>query len=266
MTAAHYNNQLEVLEFAKHVNGLDLPAGYELHIAVTDNSENWSPKLDGGDNFSVFHPSKNLGYLNGCAFALQSWISERDVRPDWVGVVNTDIELSPEFLTRLLTQSYSDPDAIIAPDILLPTGKRQNPHLRKRLRRAQILIFSWIFKIHMLGHLYLFAHAMRNDSRSLSTSDVSNEAPTVIYAPHGSAMFFRRQFFDAGANLEFGGFLYCEELHVAEQARINGLNVVWMPGVWLRHNQHSTTSRLGMAKRFDWMYQSYRYILEEYYR
>lgn len=266
LTATHYFNQAEVLEFAEHINLLELPSGYELYIAVADNSENWDPKLVGVNNLSVVQPSKNLGYLNGCAFALQSWAKETGKRPDWVGVVNTDIELCPDFLTRLLVQPFSDSDAVIAPDIILPTGERQNPHLYQRLGRAQILIYSWIFKIHMLGRLYLFAHAMRKNKRPLSKSDGSNEEPTAIYAPHGSAIFFRRQFFDAGAYLEFGGFLYCEELHVAEQARLNGLKVVWTPGISLQHDQHSTTGQLGSARRFDWMYQSYRFILEKYYR
>ena len=39
LTTAHYFNQVEVLEFARHVNGLYLPGGLELHIAVVDHSE-----------------------------------------------------------------------------------------------------------------------------------------------------------------------------------------------------------------------------------
>jgi len=266
LAATHYHNEAEVLEFANHVSGLELPNGYMLRIAVADNSENWDSAIDSHGILSVFRPPQNLGYLNGCAFALESWTSERDETPDWVGVVNTDIELSPEFLTKLLTQRFSDNVAVVAPDILLPTGQRQNPHLYRRPGRTQIQIYSWMFKIHWLGRLYLLARRLKGEKRSAPGSVVLGEDPVVIYAPHGSAIFFRRRFFDAGAHLEFGSFLYCEELHLAEQASRKGLDVVWTPGISLRHNQHSTTSRLGMARRFDWMYQSYRYILEKYYR
>lgn len=266
LTAAHYQNQEEVLEFANHVNGLELPSDYEVHIAVADNSENWDPEKGRADNLSVFQPSRNLGYLNGCSFALRCWSKESEGSPDWVGVVNTDIELSPEFLTRLLSQAFSDKDAVVAPDILLPSGERQNPHLERRLTRAKILLYRWIFGNRMLGRMFLFSRALRNEKRSLSRNEALVEVPTRIYAPHGSAIFFRRLYFDAGGRLEYGGFLYCEELHVAEQVLQNGLNVVWTPGITLWHNQHSTTGSLDLLKRLDWMHQSYSFIFDTYYR
>ena len=266
LTATHYNNQSEVLGFTKHVNGLALPAGYELYIAVADNSENWDPELGEINNVSIFRPSENLGYLNGCAFALQCWSNDNKESPEWVGVVNTDIELSPEFMTKLLGQPFSDSVAVIAPDILLPSGERQNPHLGRRLTRIQILLYGWIFGNKILGRLYLLAHALRKEIQSFPRTDELDEQMVTIYAPHGSAIFFSELFFDAGGRLEYGGFLYCEELHVAEQALRNGLKIVWTPGISLRHNQHSTTSNLEMFSRIGWMHQSYRYIFEEYYR
>lgn len=265
LTAAHYENQEEVLEFANHVNGLELPSDYEVHIAVADNSANWEPNLGGADNLSVFQPSQNLGYLNGCSFALRRWSEDKEGSPDWVAVINTDIELSPDFLKRLLSQSFSDKDAVVAPDILLPSGERQNPHLERRLTKARILLYCWIFGNRMIGRMYLYAHSLRKDKPSLAGGDVSVEEPVAIYAPHGSAIFFRRLYFDAGSRLEYGGFLYGEELHVAEQALRNGLNVVWTPGICLRHNQHSTTGGLDLLMRIGWMHQSYRFILGNYY-
>lgn len=265
LTVAHYLNQREVLEFVQHANRQELPLGYELHFAVADNSQDWDTQLGEAGNLSVFRPSQNLGYLNGCAFAHRSWNNGNDVIPDWVAVVNTDIELSPGFMLRLLSHPFADKDAVIAPDILLPSGSRQNPFLWRRLTRARIRFYRCIFGSKVLGRIYLYAHGLRSEEQSLPMNDGLDEKPTPIYAPHGSAIFFRRPYFEAGGRLEFGSFLYCEELHVAEQALRNGLNVVWTPGLTLRHNQHSTTSSLDLSKRLDWMHQSYRFIFEEYY-
>jgi len=265
LSVTHYHNQAEVLEFAKHVNGLALPGGYELHIAVADNSKNWDPDIDGVDNLAVFLPPRNLGYLNGCSFAHKRWCEEKQEHPDWVAVINTDIELSPGFFTRLLGHTFSDKDAVVAPDIRLPSGERQNPHLVHRLSRSKVLNYCRIFGSRVLGRLYFLAHVVRKKKQTLTRNEVSVGGLTTIYAPHGSAIFFRKQYFDAGGCLEYGGFLYCEELHVAEQASLHGLNVVWIPGITLQHNEHSTTSGLNLSRRLDWMYQSYHFILEEYY-
>ena len=78
LTAAHYKNQVEVLEFVEHANRQDLPLGYELHIAVADNSKSWDMRHGGANNLTVCRPSKNLGYLNGCSFALQFWSNENE--------------------------------------------------------------------------------------------------------------------------------------------------------------------------------------------
>ena len=265
LTAVHYNNQAEVCDFVRHVNELMLPDGYEMHIAVTDNSGNWDVEFELPKNVSMFQPKQNLGYLNGCSFALRNWIDEAQESPEWVGLVNTDIELSEDFFPKLLSQSFAKEVAVIAPDIILPSGKRQNPHLLQRMSKSRLKLYCWIFGNKVTGCLYILANALMEGKRSIEKRVWEGKSPITIYAPHGSAVFLRRSYFDSGGHLESDGFMYGEELHVAEQALRYGLKVVWTPGITLRHNQHSSTGGLSMFQRIRWMQQSYESILENYY-
>ena len=266
LTMTHFHNQPEILNFLRHLGTVKVPAVDEVHFAVTDNSGNWQPEVAVGSNVSIYRPPNNLGYLNGCAFALESWRRGHGLMPDWVGVVNTDLEFRQNFFQLLRAWSIPEDVAIVAPDILLPSGQRQNPHLIDRPDKRRMRWYCQIFRNRFLGRIYLIAHSLRKQSSKWWVPESSHANPVGIYAPHGSAFFVSRTFFEAGGRLEYGSFLYGEELHIAEQARRLDMKVLWAPFLSIRHYEHSTTSTLSIAKRLEWMSQSYTYILGEYFQ
>ena len=86
-----------------------------------------------------------------------------------------------------------------------------------------------------------------------------------IYAPHGSAILLHRRYFEQGGHLRCSTLMYGEELHVAEQARAAGLQVVWAPMLRLEHRPHATTKGIARAQHFDWKYESWCAALNLYF-
>lgn len=272
LTAVHYHATDAVCQFLTHVAACRLPEGWTLEIALADNSGDWDHTRQLLPGVHLYSSAENTGYLNGCAYAFAQWSNEHQQTPEWVGVVNTDLEFADDFFERLLTLTLPAQTAVIAPDVRLENGMAQNPFLRQRPRPEKIRNYTLIYRHQALARMLLFVHeakrwviALRRAHTPAPRVETMRE-PETIYAPHGSAIFLQREYFARGGVLNYGGFLYCEEYHIAEQARRLGLQVVWTPGLTITHHEHTTMNTITRERRRRWAYESNTFIWQEYFR
>jgi GT2 family glycosyltransferase len=274
LTAVHYHDTTLVKSFVEHVCALARPDDWDLQIALSDNSSSWPTGEQLPAGVTVYAPGGNVGYLSGCAAALRKWSGDHGRMPEWVAVLNTDLELAPDFFSRLLQLDLQSDCAIIAPDVRLESGLRQNPYLRVRPSRRQMYVDLITYGSRTLSALHDRLYAVkakarralhRRPSGEVDTTRIPNEGPTQIYAPHGSAMFIRRGFFELGGVLEYRGFMYGEEMHVAEQARNIGLTVRYEPSLRVLHKAHATTGRQARDRIQRWRADSAQVIWHDYF-
>jgi GT2 family glycosyltransferase len=90
--------------------------------------------------------------------------------------------------------------------------------------------------------------------------------PKRIYSTHGSLMIFHNRFFERGGTLEYGGFLYGEEIHVAEQVRQMGLDILWTPSLQAYHQGGATMEMVSIDQRRQWWKESYEFLYQTYFR
>ncbi len=261
LTAVHYRNEAEVRRFLTHLKNLPVPPGWRLAVAVADNSSSWTGAPLAAD-VSVYK-SSNLGYLGGCACAYRAWRAERGVTPTWLGVVNTDLEFADDFFVRLAAHRLPENVGIVAPNVLLDNGARQNPFMRSRPARFLLHAYMLVWRNALLSRLWDVGFVTKQKLDAFR-SEHKDAAPEKIYAPHGSAVFLRDSLLTEPA-LDYRGFMYFEELHLAEQARRAGLGVWWLPDLVVRHHQNATTAAVGARRRWRWKYKSTRVILEDYF-
>lgn len=259
---AHYRNSDELEAFVRHLNSLRT-GGLTVHFAVADNCGDLdTTRLD--QAVSVYRSQRNLGYLPGCAWALECWLAAFRTMPDWIVVANSDMTLEHEFLERLAVLRCPDDVGVVAPDIFLASGARQNPLLSRRPLKLLMGAYA------MLAHFSLFSSAFelwvwaRHRIRALRPMPLGS-APR-IYAPHGSLVLFHRRFFERGGTLRYGAPMYGEEIHLAEQARRAGLRVVWCRDLVADHFEHSTTALVTATQRTAWRAQSATHLWNEYFR
>ena len=254
----HYRNTPAIREAIARLRALTLPAGWTADIVVADNSGDAPPDLgavivgDGG----------NHGYLGGAAMAFDHRRASHGV-PSWFVIVNPDAEPAENALSSLAATPLAENVAIVAPSVLLGGHTPQNPFMTERPSRARMRMYSIIFRSALLTRVMDLLLDLKR-GRSRLTPPLPQ--PRSIYAPHGSIMFVRSVFFERGGTLAYRGFMFGEEIHLAEQARKLGLLVRFVPTIEVIHDGGSTTGRVDSASRRNWHRASADVLWEDYFR
>lgn len=266
VAVCHYQNDEEVLRFVERARAIPLPAGYELRIGIWSNDvdacagDAWRADVFGADG-------RNHGYLNGAARAVDALVDAFGPAT-WTVVCNTDVRFDADAWHALVAASL-DPEAVwvIAPDIRLPDGRPQNPFLRRRYSRARAYAYVWItwspLLLGLMANTSSLRRRVRTSRKRASASAQAAEAP--VYAPHGSAMIVSRGYFDQGGALAYPGFLYGEEIHVAEQVRALGGQVRFVPAVRVLHDEHGVIGGVPEKRRRAWLHESAKLIWYRYF-
>jgi GT2 family glycosyltransferase len=255
---AMYRNGENVRSFVEHVRSL--PGGDEagVHIIIANNGGESVAPMPGA---LIFDPGRNLGYLPGCAWALDRWLERGSGLPEWVCISNTDLRLESDFLLALRRDGVADDAGVVAPDIRLSNGARQNPILWKRPARLMMLAYAVLSRLALFMPIFeasvRLRHALRRGTPPPETS---------IYAAHGSLFLLHRRYFERGGTLQYRGTMYGEEIHIAEQARRAGLRVVWQRALRAEHQQHSTTRSVSSSQRRLWHEESAAVLWSEYWQ
>jgi GT2 family glycosyltransferase len=260
---SHFNNTHEIVRFIEHVKFL---AGSQyIEFAIADNSGNWSDDSLRHSNIMLCTPNKNLGYLGGCRFALEQWTRNSKCLPEWIVFLNTDLEFAPDFFQVLQQIQVPSDVGVVAPYIYLETGVRQNPYKLHRPSRLRMLTYIIIYRSPILtflqGKLFQLKRLLKSKSKIIATESHSQE----IYAAHGSMILLRRSFFDNGGTLEYKGFMFAEEFHIAEQARRIGLKIIYIPTLKVLHREHAALKNTARTQKRQWAMESMKIIWKDYF-
>ena len=86
-----------------------------------------------------------------------------------------------------------------------------------------------------------------------------------IYAPYGALLIFSRDYFAKGGDFAHPGFLYGEEIFVAEACRETGLEVILWPELKADHREHSATGVVQSKSKIRFQYESLTRLIERYF-
>jgi GT2 family glycosyltransferase len=242
-------------------------------IAVVDNNEDpTSPaklrgQLQGDPDVRVYGDGKNRGYFGGAAFG---FANEGNLHPAWVLVSNCDVFLRNERffeeLSSLEGMCRDNRVALVAPSILSGrTGRDQNPHYRTRPLAWKYRTLAFLFRSYAVALVYRgLAHVKSSiEGRRLERR---RGKPEEVYAGHGSFVILHKSFFDAGGTLDYDCFLYCEEVHLAEQIRERGLKVIYWPKLQVCHAEHATIRLWPSRKVIRHLADAHGYVYQRYLR
>lgn len=255
----HYRNTTAIREAIAHLRALRPPPGWTVDVTVADNSGD-APEVLGAP---VVRDGGNRGYLGGAAMAFEHWMASHGHAPDWFVIINPDAVPRADALEALAAAAIPDDVAMVAPGVMLGGVTPQNPFLAKRPSRARMWGYTVAFRSALLTRLMdVLLDLKRRRARQATPS----REPRPIYAPHGSSVFVRAAFFDRGGTLAYRGFMFGEEIHLAEQARRLGMTVWYLPSVEVNHDGGSTTRRVDSISRREWHRASADILWEDYFR
>jgi len=255
----HYRNTAAIREAIGRLRALRVPAAWAVEVVVADNSGD-APDAIGAP---VVRDGSNRGYLGGAAMVFDHWTASRGRAPEWFAVINPDAAPDANALEALASASLPDEVAIVAPAVLLGGVTPQNPFLSMRPSRARMWGYTVAFRSALLTRVMdVLLDVKRRFARQVPPS----AEPRPIYAPHGSIVFVRARFFERGGTLAYRGFMFGEEIHLAEQSRRLGMTVLFLPSVQVIHDGGSTTGRIDSTSRRQWHRASADVLWEDYFR
>ena len=269
LLCANYNTPEVTQRFIAHV--LSLPNAPS--VIVSDNDGSLATYHFDESKVKVYNNCHNPGYIGGCHLAYQSWCNANShYQPQWVGIVNTDIVFNDDFFTTLSSLNVAENVGAIAPDIRLPSGHAQNPYLMSRIPAEKISFYLRLFSNPLLFLLWDICSSVRN-SVTPSTKRAETSVPQVaqtevqaaIYAPFGAAVFFTKSFFSKGGHFNYRGFLYQEEIFIAEQLITLGLRCIYMPSLKILHYESTTVKTISIINKCKYKLDSMKVIAEDYY-
>jgi GT2 family glycosyltransferase len=254
----HYRNTPAIRDAIARLRALAVPSGWTTDIIVADNSGDAPPDLDA----AVVGDGSNRGYLGGAAMAFEHRRASHGM-PSWFVIVNPDAEPAYDALIALANTTFDENVAIVAPSVLLGGHTPQNPFMTGRPSRARMRMYTIAFRSSLLTSLMDVLLGLKRGGSRLTPQ---SPEPRSIYAPHGSIVFVRSTFFERGGTLVYRGFMFGEEIHLAEQARRVGVMVCFVPSIKVIHTGGSTTGRVDSTSRRDWHRASADVLWEDYFR
>jgi len=254
----HYHNSADLVCFLESLDRARMPEEATRKVVVVNNGGNVQ-KLNGA---FVVQPETNLGYINGCHLGIERFADLYGGHPKWWVVTNTDLRVNPSFFSCLLQKSWPTSVGWLCPDIREERNWPRNPFHPRRptarwmRNRVRLLSSSWLTVPYVKASQWKRAW--------MPPPPVPSES-RAIYAGHGSLMVLHRKFFQKGGTLRFGGFLYGEEIHLAEQMNRLGLKVQWTPSLRAMHQGAGVLEQIPITRRRIWWEESYRYLRNLYF-
>jgi GT2 family glycosyltransferase len=267
---AHYREPDQTRRFVERA--LDQIVPSQLHIIVVDNSSAPASQAVPASvrtrpHTRVLDPGRNSGYFGAASFALTDHL-ETNPLPEWLMVSNPDIRFTDtRVIQRLCDIHRGREPAVLAPSIRSAiTGIDQNPHMLTRPSAARMRLYRWIFSAYPTSVAYQMLSGLKGrllmDRRS---EKKTSTLPEAIYAPHGSFIAFHKSYFERGGSLNYGAFLFGEEIFVAETARRLGLTVLYEPRLRLVHQEHTSTGGVWNRAAAHYRKESSRFLVDSYF-
>ena len=196
----------------------------------------------------------NKGYLGG---ALPIYNAKAQGY-DFVSISNVDLEVTEDFFEQLLA---IDDKSIgwIAPDIYTDKiNRHENPYMLSRPTKRNFVIWDSIYSCTLIYRLYHKLYLIKSKRTKIYPV-------CEIYAGHGSFMLFTKAFVQHYPEIHFPGFMYGEEIYMAELVRTAGLKVRYTPTLRIANTGNINTGLINQKQKSAWSKESLHAIYKQFF-
>ena len=227
----HSNKELQAFLESVRYAAKVVEGQMTVDIKVADNSAN------------------NLGYFGGALQIYNRYAQDYD----YVSISNVDLQLEPDFFEKLLAIDTNDV-GWIAPDIYTDKlDRHENPYMLSRPTKLNFFIWNIIYSNTWIYRMYHALYLLKNKKSKIYPA-------CDIYAGHGSFMLFTKAFVLSNLELHFPGFMYGEEIYMAELVRKAQLKVSYCPTLRIANIGNINTGSIEQKLKSQWSKESLRAI------
>jgi GT2 family glycosyltransferase len=268
-----YNTYPETL---RYLDSLAPVITNNISLILVDNSDKLKPtdflkKIKIYPFLQYIETGKNLGYFRGAQEGLTYYLQEHSNFPLWIIITNVDIVFTPQFFDRLIELNDQMNLGLVAPSIISQKWNTDyNPEILVRYSKGRIQFYRFLYSSFLIHNLFLIAaytkkwvDGLGKRKNWITGSPVQKKEK--IYAPHGSCLVFKNDYFSRGGTLNLSNFLFGEEILVAETALQLGLDIEYHPEMVIYDYEHASTGFFVTPKTNGYNRQAIRAILDRYY-
>lgn len=262
-----YHNEEEVKDFhRRYGNALDA-SGVKRYIVINalknpSSVINWN--IDGACH--VIRTGKNEGYLGAFSIALEHRRETEKGWPELAILCNTDISINPSELIKTLREAAKLPYSGMAGPSIHSTLSNvdQNPFLMDRMSHARLKL---LLAENSFYPFYLAYQTLSYIKRFFTRKREKTGEVKRVYALHGACIGITRLMLEnCFTRFKEAGFLYGEEIFLAELCHRNGLFAYYHPGAQVEHREHTTTGRYKSVKHIRYLHDSLSRIEKLFYQ
>lgn len=268
-----YNTFTETLRYLKSLNPLITD---KITVILVDNSDKGKPpdflnKIKRNPFLHYIETGKNLGYFHGAEEGLRFYLRNHSNYPSWTLITNVDIVFTSQFFDRLNELNDQQNLGVVAPSIISQKWNTDyNPKILVRYSKGKLQFYRFLYSSFLIHNLFLIAAYIKKWVLGLRkgknrTAEFPAQKERKIYAPHGSCMVFKSDYFSRGGTLDLPNFLFGEEILVAETAFQLGLDVIYYPEMIIYDYEHASTGFFVTPKINGYNRQAIRAVLDRYY-
>lgn len=232
----HSDKELHIFVESVHRAAERVKGKIQVDIEVADNGQD------------------NRGYLGGALPIYNAKAKDYD----FVSISNVDLQLAEDFFEHLLAV---DTNGIgwMAPDIYTDKiNRHENPYMMSRPTKRNFRIWNIIYSSTLIYRFYHRLYVLKG--RKAKTYPACG-----IYAGHGSFMLFTKAFVERNPVLQFSGFMYGEEIYLAELVRKAELNVQYVPTLRIANIGNINTGLINQAQKSKWSKESLHAIYKAFF-
>ena len=260
LVTVNFNNWKQTSDL---INSLSEIGEQDLTIAIADNSPQATETRfinEFMETHKIFYLSlgNNPGYFGGAKLVIDNLGAENY---DYIIICNNDIVIENTDFFQLLKGSLHKYD-VIAPSIRTNDGILQNPH-----RKGPISVFRKVYsKVFFLNYYIakLLVSFIRFKNKATAKMVYPEQIEEEIYSPHGAFVIFAKTYFEKGAIIDDGYFLYGEEDSIVGQAKKNSLKIGYLPQLKILHLESISTGKGFSKSKYSFQKKAYRYISKTY--
>lgn len=201
----------------------------------------------------VLHP-ENVGYFPGLNIGIRH-LRTRFPDVDHMVVGNNDLEFPADFVPTVQRhRDVFETWPVVAPDLVMPGGVHQNPHVLHPIGSIRKLIWDVYYLSY--GTAVVVKHAARIAKRltvreeNASDSDLY-KTPGPVEQGYGACYLLGPVFFRHFAQLCAPTFMMQEEFFLFEQLKLIGQLTYYDPRFVVHHRGHATTDQLPSRRQWQ---------------
>lgn len=262
-----YNNANEVKEYAKELNKQNNIEDFALIIVINEGTNNDISILNTIEQEIIFkviiiNAKKNLGYMKGMLYGYKIYRKKYGI-PQYIIMGNTDIEIPDmDFLYKLKNTKYEKDIWCIGPSIFTKfTNNYDNPVAFERRSKREINNLMCRFGMPVFNSCYVGLSSIK--AFLIKKNKLQSQ---YVYEVHGCFFIIRSECADKMLKRPFKPLMYSEETYVAEIVYGNQKKEYYDSNLEIIHKEHTTTALLGNKKIAKYLYESMRFIRNEFYK